>query len=259
MSVIHHPHEPLNRHIPFTSVFNFRDLGGYRTRDQRTTRWRRLYRSSEMQRMTEDEATYARETLGVRMVIDLRQPQIVASDGTGPLAAKPVHYVNISVYPERVLAGLEQARRTPLALAEDYLRRFRQPAFAAGMLNALKLIAAQDDGATVFHCAAGKDRAGKLAAIILGVLGVCDDQIVRDYALSAVYMPRQIDHWWVHDPPSSPYFSKLPRYMYDARPETMADVLHTIRHEYGSMRGYVEAHGGTPDLFQRLEDCLLEA
>jgi protein-tyrosine phosphatase len=56
---------PYERHIRFASVFNFRDLGGYHTRDGRTVRWRRLFRSSEIQRMTEAEAAYVRDHLGV--------------------------------------------------------------------------------------------------------------------------------------------------------------------------------------------------
>ena len=242
------------RHIPFARVFNFRDLGGYQTRDGRTVRWRRLFRSSEMQHLTADEATYAREHLGVRTVIDLRHPhEITVKDGTGPLPTTPVQYVNISLYPSD--GASDGARWLPMA--EDYLQHLQHPAFGAGIVRALRVIADPASGTTVFHCAAGKDRTGKLAAILLGLLGVRDEDIVRDYALSAKYMPRQIDDWWQHDPTASAYFARVPPYLYDTRPETMEDVLTTLYRAYGSMRGYVEAHGATPALMQRLEDMLL--
>ena len=136
--------------------------------------------------------------------------------------------------------------------------RLNQPEFGGGIVEALETIASLDKGATVFHCSAGKDRAGKLAAVILGILGVPDEDIVRDYAMSARYMPRQIDYWWENDPESSPYFERLLAYMYDSRPETMEHVLETLYRKHGSIRGYVEAHGGNESLFGRLEDALLE-
>ena len=46
--------------------------------------------------------------------------------------------------------------------------------------------------------------------------------------------------------------------MYDARPETMEDLLTALSREYGSIRGYVAAYGGTPALFRRLQEALLD-
>lgn len=247
---------PYERHIPFDNVFNFRDLGGYSTRHGQTIPWRRLFRSSEIHRMTGAEAAYARDHLNVRTVIDLRQSAVTVRDGTGPLAAGSVHYVNIALYSDELAANPEQLRLSPPPMVEDYLGRLKQPQCAEGIVQALHVIAEQTHGATVFHCAAGKDRTGILAAVLLSLLGVPETDIVKDYAMSARYMPRQIDHWWTTDP-ASPYFVHVPPYMYDARPETMEDVLTALSREYGSIRGYVAAYGGTPALFCRLEETLL--
>ena len=84
--------ESFERHIPFEGVFNFRDLGGYRTRDGRTVRWRRLFRSDELHLMTNAEVAEARGVLGLTTVIDLRDPKVVAQDGTGPLIKPPIAY-----------------------------------------------------------------------------------------------------------------------------------------------------------------------
>jgi protein-tyrosine phosphatase len=250
--------KPYERRIPFESVFNFRDLGGYRTRDGRTVRWRRLFRSSEIQRITPNEVEYARNELGVTTVIDLRQPEVAVLEGTGPLAEPPVKYVNISLYEDKVEEDLERLMSNQPPMWEDYVMRLKQPAFGKGIVRALEVMAGQEDGAAVFHCSAGKDRSGKLAAVILGIMGVSDADIVRDYAMTARYIPPQIDYWWKNDPESSPYFHRVPPYMYDSRPETMEYVLEALYSEYGSMRGYVEAHGGSQSLFTRLENTLLE-
>jgi protein-tyrosine phosphatase len=62
----------MDRHIPFTAVHNFRDLGGYPTLDGRQTRWRRLFRADALQALTPDEAAWLREDIGLRLVIDMQ-------------------------------------------------------------------------------------------------------------------------------------------------------------------------------------------
>lgn len=52
---------------------------------------------------------------------------------------------------------------------------------AAEIVTALGIIA-HAPGATAFHCAAGRDRTGVLAAMLLLALGASDEDIVADYA-----------------------------------------------------------------------------
>ena len=63
-----------DRHLPYDSVFNFRDLGGYRTAQGRAIRWRRLFRAGALHTMSDAEATHAHEQLGLRGILDLRRP-----------------------------------------------------------------------------------------------------------------------------------------------------------------------------------------
>ena len=62
------------RHIAFEACFNFRDLGGYESRDGRHTRWGRLFRSDTLHRLTAADAEMFHD-LGLRTVIDLRSFQ----------------------------------------------------------------------------------------------------------------------------------------------------------------------------------------
>ena len=143
-------------------------------------------------------------------------------------------------------------------MSEEYLRLLGQPHFGAGIVEALTAIAEPGALPAVVHCSAGKDRTGLLAAVLLGILDVADEDIVSDYALSARYRDRIIDHWWeVEQTAPQTYFQRMPPFTYDARPETMEHVLTTIRAQYGSMLGYVVRQGGGRDLVSRLEDALL--
>ena len=245
------------RHIAFERCFNFRDLGGYTTRGGHVTAWRKLYRSSEIHTMTEVDAARARDELGVKTVIDLRQPAVAAGDADGSLARPPTRYHNIPLIDDGDMPE-DSAGPSPVAAVPiDYLRRLEQPQYGKGIVRALRRFGEPGALPAVVHCSAGKDRTGLVAAVLLGVLGVEDEDIVRDYALTARYMPRLLDHWWENENKTqSTRYEHLPPYIYDARPETMEHVLDTVKQRYGSMRGYLERHGGDAALVRSLENAL---
>lgn len=246
------------RHIPFERCFNFRDLGGYRTRGGGAVGWRRLFRSSEIHTMTNADVELARGELGVTTVIDLRQPGVAAQDGDSGLTMPPIRYRNIPLIEDGDAPGDTSGPSPRVAMSDEYIRRLEQPRYGEGIVNALRAIGETDALPAVVHCSAGKDRTGLVAAALLGSLGVSDEDIVRDYALTARYIHRLVDHWWEVERDSSlRYFELLPRYTYDSRPETMEYVLTTLNRKYGGIRGYVERHGGDAALISRLENALL--
>ena len=246
------------RHIAFEGCFNFRDLGGYRTRRGNVTAWRRLYRSSEIHKMTDADAARARGELGVKTVIDLRQPGVAARNDDGPLVRPPTCYYNVPLIDDGDAPEDSGGPSPVVAMSEEYLRRLEQPRYGEGIVQVLKRIGEPGALPGVVHCSAGKDRTGLVAAVLLGVLGVEDEDIVRDYALTARYMPGLLDHWWESERDSqSSRYSDLPPYTYDSRPETMEHVLATLNQRYGGMRGYVERNGGDAALIRSLENALL--
>src|SRR5690606_17562562 len=82
-----------SRLLEIPGVYNFRDIGGYRTMDGRSVRWRRVFRSGELHRLTAEGDTSCRVELGVRTVIDLRWPGDHERAGTlGLLESAGVDY-----------------------------------------------------------------------------------------------------------------------------------------------------------------------
>src|SRR5262245_3290651 len=83
------------RGIAFANVFNFRDLGGYHTRNGATVRWRRLYRADDLSHLGADE--YGRfAALGIRTVVDLRRPSEIDEIGRAPqLAGVAYHHIHL--------------------------------------------------------------------------------------------------------------------------------------------------------------------
>ena len=70
-----HPNPPMSayphRHLKLSGASNFRDLGGYPTRDGRIVRWRQIFRSNHLGHLTDDDVAVLRE-LGVRSAFDFR-------------------------------------------------------------------------------------------------------------------------------------------------------------------------------------------
>ncbi len=249
--------ELYSRHIYFEHIINFRDLGGYRTRDGHTVTWRRLFRSGEFRNMTGSEFKRLTGEIGLTSVIDLRSSMEVERQGIGHLSEAGIIYHNVSF----ITGGGnreedEQLFRKFTNMGEFYSHLVRQSEFGERIVAALKIIAEPENHPLVFHCAIGKDRTGILAAILLSVLGVEDKDIIEDYAFSTPYMEELLNRINT-DPKMAEMAGHLPAYFWKAAPESMALFLSTLKKEYGSVKGYLEDQGIEPLLIQRLETALL--
>ena len=122
---------------------------------------------------------------------------------------------------------------------------------------ALGVLADAEALPAVFHCAAGKDRTGLLAALLLGALGVAHDDIVEDYALTSATMERFIAVMTAEDPEAAQAFADTPPAFFAADPAAMSLVLADLAGTHGSVRGYVRALGVTDHQLHQLEALLL--
>jgi protein tyrosine/serine phosphatase len=139
-----------------------------------------------------------------------------------------------------------------LIMLNDLLLRFGAP----GIKYVLDLCAESDRHPVAFHCTAGKDRTGIIAAIILSVCGVSSEDIVEDYSLSANVYAEMGDH--------SAMVGALSQRNLDAKtflgapPEVMADTLIAIKETYGSVDGYCDWIGFGPERREKLKKALTE-
>ncbi len=251
------PRDSQERHIPFDSCANFRDAGGYRTRQGQRVRWGKLFRSADLCYMTEQDAKHARDALGIQTVIDLRSSHETESFGYGPLSLPPVEYNNVPL-----THGIAGPDNPSPALADFYLHWLGTPQFWERLAEALAVIARPTACPVVFYCSGGKDRTGLLAAMVQGILGVANADIVADYALTAKSaIPPAVAQGrkarLQANPATAKRLQEIPTYWYYSHPETMEEVLEAVQQEHGSIRDYAEARGVSAQVLQRLEDELL--
>jgi protein-tyrosine phosphatase len=123
--------------------------------------------------------------------------------------------------------------------------------------GSLRLLADADTYPAVFHCAAGKDRTGILAALVLSLVGVADEVIAEDYALSREGVARMIE--WVKEnmPEARERMSKAPSALMDSEPESILALLDHIRTEHRTIEQYVGTLGVTDDHIERLRAALV--
>ncbi|HVN52308.1 MAG TPA: tyrosine-protein phosphatase [Acidimicrobiales bacterium] len=240
---------------------NFRDLGGYRGLGGSTVRYGRIYRSGELGALTgQDREVVAR--LGITTICDLRGPGEVERMPDGAIAgAEPVALpmgegdADHGNMIERAARG-EIAGVTEDDMARIYVSLLER--FATEIGAVLRLAADPDRHALLFHCAAGKDRTGLVAALLLAALGVDTDDILDDYELTNRYrsawriaqLRPELAARGVDIDTMTAYFS-APR-------PAMAHALASLGATHGSVEGFLTGPAGlSPATIDALREHLL--
>lgn len=232
-------------------AFNFRDLGGLPCRDGGRTRPGRLFRSDTLQALTPQDVTLLRDRFGLRTVIDLRLAHELADEGRGPLAASgDIGFVH---------APLEMASTDGVPADQVLNRLYARCLTSASLPQAIKRIAESAGSPTLFHCAAGKDRTGVVAAVVLSLLGVDEDAIVVDYLRSAAAMPRMVERFMTW-PRYREHLATMPPEVYAVEEGPIRVLLTTLNDDFGGARAWAAGQGiGTPIVRELERHLILQA
>ncbi|MEV6560536.1 tyrosine-protein phosphatase [Nocardia sp. NPDC051756] len=173
------------RWVEFAEIDNVRDLGGLPVNDGGTTRFGVVYRSSTPQQLSESDLAQLLGPVGLRTLVDLRTPAETAQEGYGLLAESAVRLVNLPVC--KLSSAATPSELVPDADRFDLCGLYRELLSGSGesVVAAARIIADTGRHSVVFHCAAGKDRTGILAAVLLDAVGVRPEAIIADYVLTA--------------------------------------------------------------------------
>jgi protein-tyrosine phosphatase len=251
------------RHIPLEGNLNLRDLGGYESRDGRRTRTGCVYRSDELHALTDADLDVLAD-LGLRVVVDLRnEEERVVRPSRLPAGVElrervtPWSGGDLRTTEEQIAAG-ELPDRDDERFTQVYVDLLER--LAPELRTILELAVDAPDRPLLFHCAAGKDRTGIAAAVLLGTLGVSDEVILDDYELTSTYWgarrleilaPVMAEHGVTEE---------RIRPLVEARRPVLAATLEHVHDRWGGFEGYARDHLGVePHLPERLRGSLLVA
>ena len=228
-------------------VANFRELGGLPTADGRRVRSRRIFRSGHWGNATEQDQELMR-ALGIGIVFDFRSERDLAHEPPDQLPAgtelvrlpmgDPAGGPDIrKLFLSGDRAGLEAAFGE--GRAAETMRRG-----AAHLVTGhtgpygrfLSALAEPDSPAVLFHCSAGKDRAGWAASLVLLALGVPEPEVVDHYLESN-------QHFEVATKPPGDPLSELMRPLVRVEPDYVRASLDAVRDHFGGLDGYLDALG----------------
>ncbi len=277
----------VSRWIELEGAVNVRDLGSLPTSDGRVTAHRKVIRSDNLQQLSETDVRWLVDDLQVRSVIDLRTNVEISNEGPGPLTREPLVTItelslfqelgreNVPLNPRQdkpTVSGSivlpwqnrnkqenSEATARPTA-SEVYLSYLTQR--PESVLEAMRIMA-YSDGATVVHCAAGKDRTGIIVALALEEIGVEREETIADYALTAERIEAVMRRLLA----SATYSGDLGEVKLDPakvdrhtpRAETMRETLTAIDDLYGGVAAYLRERGWVEADSAALRARLLEA
>ena len=270
------------RWVRLDGTTNTRDLGGLPTTDGGITVPGRVLRSDNLQTLSEDDVRRLVDEIGLREVIDLRTTAEILLEGRGPLReVAEVSHRHFSLLLERghhtdvfAVEEDESLNDLPEGWVESLLPRQapehaqdEPPAVRAylgylhdrsdNVVGALRALTTTESGASVVHCAAGKDRTGVVVALALAVAGVGHDEIVADYAMTADVIEALVAKL-AASPTYAEDMERRDVASHTPRAETMNRVLTLLDERYGGAAGWLETHGFGADeravLRSRLRD-----
>lgn len=240
---------------------NLRDFGGYPTEAAGRVREGLLFRSGRTHQLDAQGVAALAVRTGIRTVIDLRS----ASERSGGLSAFEQH--GIQMVHENLGTGFDPAtpaREKLLAMASgsfDWAELYWDLATRnqAGLVRIFGLLASPGALPVLIHCQGGRDRTGVTVALILGALGVAEDDIATDYALSSELLRRSLaaaDHERLFEGIGIP-MDEVQRALATV-PETMHAFFARIRMTHGSVPGYLRAIGVSAAVLGDLQAALVE-
>lgn len=240
--------------VPFKGTNNFRDMGGYKTKDGRSVKWNIFYRSDELAGLTEEDMEYLK-SLGIKTILDYRSkgevnikpdPLIEGIENINISGMKSLDNTDVNFDMVSLIKEIERLKVE--GKPEEFLQNsYKEMVFENEAFKKLMEYTEYPDKVPIIqHCTAGKDRTGIGSALILLALGVSEETVIEDYLLTNIYRSSMNEELikslgkLLEDEDSKEIFKSF----MEVRKEYIESALNTIKKRYGSIDEYLEKEYG---------------
>ena len=231
----------MKRILNLEGAINLRELGGYPTNNGTTIKYHKLLRSGDISNLTGKSLSYLKK-YGLRYVVDFRSnsEQQTWADTTSDfykIYSDPVYPLKGNGDKLAMMINRNGYSYLGMIYQSVVLDKHGQQAYK--IFFDLMLRNNQPDQSLLFHCAAGKDRTGIGALLILKALGVDEETITKDYLLTNL-MYDNIDtiENTLNDENGNQDINKMN--MTKADLDSIASVFRAIEHYYGTFDNYLD-------------------
>ena len=236
----------VSRFYKLEGVGNFRDIGGLKTKDGKTVKKGQVFRSSKLTTLTNQDIETLKD-LGITKVIDLRSNSELDKEPENlPSQFKYLHRrvgkddLDVNAFQKKFISGYWNGESFTQYMIEGNRQMITEGDFH--FPNILRDIA-NNPGATVYHCAGGKDRTGVITAVLLKLLHVPNESIINDYLSTNI---QQKEHYRLKEKKLKEYSkNSLDPKIYEAQKAHRAyivEALNTIDDTYGGIENYFYNH-----------------
>tara|TARA_B100001027_G_scaffold108081_1_gene74477 strand:+ start:2422 stop:3306 length:885 start_codon:yes stop_codon:yes gene_type:complete len=185
-----------HRKILLDGTSNTRELGGYKTKDGKSLKWGVLYRSDKLSELTDPDQKYLTQ-LGIKTVIDFRSEE--EKQNEPDQVPSNLKYIEMPIEAdgairpkvEAILKGdlNEDVGAILVETNKEFISDF------SGVFKSFIESLVENQEPTLFHCTAGKDRAGFAAALVLLAVGVPEEIVIEDYMKTNKYTEETIQDY----------------------------------------------------------------
>jgi len=221
------------RILPIEGGYNFRDLGGIITENNRLIKSNYLIRTDELSGLTENDLNFLAD-LNVKSIVDFRtNDERVLSVDKIPLTTVNEFHLDImagsmTVFMSKMKSGTSDYKAmlhyfyTELITSENAIKEYK---------SFFNILQSEENCSVIYHCTAGKDRTGIATALILSALNVNSSVIEQDYMLSNQFLEKKYGEIIQHNPALKDLFLVQAEYLHGA--------FETINKNYYSVEDYL--------------------
>jgi protein-tyrosine phosphatase len=218
---------------------NFRELGGYYSKNGKQTAWGKVFRTQALAMLSDCDMEKVRE-MGIKTVIDFRDDDEVKKapsrlpDGVKTVRLPIAVGNNTSDSVQRTMQSLLFDSIQGIRFMEEANRRFVTE-FSAQYRAFFDILLQEKNYPVAFHCTAGKDRTGFAAAMLLSALDVDWNTVMDDYLLTDKYLKPQLPV-----SKTSKQVSPALRLIWSVRPSYLNAAKDEIIQRYESLDNYLQ-------------------
>ncbi|MGX7262965.1 tyrosine-protein phosphatase [Enterococcus crotali] len=268
-AIIKGQHTPIfgERILPLTGTINLRDLGGYTIDQGQRVKWGQLYRSDHLTKLTEEDIIIL-ERIGIKTVIDLRSDHektvypnqkiptveyLLNCNPESHFAELAGNAINLEAENKKLIDDIENGdvdasvvNGSGLVSIRSYESFVEDQKSQKAFGEMVKWLADPKSIASIHHCRGGKDRTGFGSMLILALLGVNEEQIMKDYLITkTVREERNLiklrQYQMLTD--NQDYLDYLMA-LIDTRKDYLTAAMTKIKEEYGGIVNYATNYLG---------------